>query len=126
MTNVYRWDHGFDRLISFVLKSNKNGGAKMENINEFVGYLAAGILPFLPVLFGAVEFIKAKADLSGISVELLSSGIFVVYGILLILAYFFPSWGFYVAGGFVFLLMCALAPSGFYKFVNSRAPKVNG
>lgn len=91
-------------------------------ISLFVGYLAAAVVPFLPVLFGAVEFVKQKLSLSGIQVELLSMGIFVLYGILVILSYFFPSWGFYVAGGFVFLLMCAMAPSGFYKFINSRAP----
>ena len=88
--------------------------------SEFVNHLVKMILPFLPVLFGAVEFIKSKKDLSGSIVEALSIGIFVIYGILSILAYFFPNWGFYLVGGFVFLLMCALAPSGFYKFVNAR------
>jgi len=93
------------------------------NINEFLGFLVAGILPFLPVLFGAVEFIKDKFKVSGVKVEIIASLIFVVYGALMILAYFFPSWGFYIAGGAVFLLMCALAPSGYYKFVNARAPR---
>lgn len=96
----------------------------MLDPGEFVTHLVKMILPFLPVLFGAVEFIKAKKDLSGRIVELLSIGVFLVYGILSILAYFFPSWGVYLVGGFIFLLMCALAPSGFYKFVNSRFVKL--
>lgn len=96
-----------------------------SNISQFVGYLIAAVIPFLPVLFGAVEFIKAKSSLKGAAVEWLSAGIFVLYGAIVILAYFFPGWGFYIAGGFIFLLMCALAPSGFYKFMNARAPRLD-
>lgn len=91
--------------------------------NQFVTHLVKMMLPFLPVLFGAVEFIKAKKNLKGGVIEAISIGIFVVYGALVILAFFFPSWAVYILGGGVFLLMCAMAPSGFYKFVSSRATK---
>lgn len=91
--------------------------------NDFISHLVASILPFLPVLFGAVEFIKSKKDLEGQVVEAIAVGIFVVYGGLAILAFFFPGWATYILGGAVFLLMCALAPSGFYKFVNDRTTR---
>jgi len=95
-----------------------------QDPSEFVNHLVKMIFPFLPVLFGAVEFIKSKKGLSGSVVEWGAIGIFTLYGILAILAFFFPSWGIYLVGGFIFLLMCALAPSGFYKFQNDRHPKI--
>lgn len=96
----------------------------MSDPSEFVAHLVKMVIPFLPVLFGAVEFIKNKFNLSGAVVEWVSAGIFVLYGIFVILAYVFPGWGAYLVGGFIFLLMCALAPSGFYKFVNERFVKL--
>lgn len=90
---------------------------------DFVSFLVASLIPFLPALFGGVQFIKTKKNLSGPVVEWLSIGLFVFYGVLVLIAYFFPSWGSYLLGGAVFLLMCALAPSGFYKFINERTTK---
>lgn len=92
--------------------------------NEFVIYLTKTILPFLPVLFGGVEFLKSGLKLDGQKVTLLSIGIFVFYGALVILAYFFPIWATYVLGAAVFLLMCAMAPSGYYKFASSVVSKL--
>ena len=93
------------------------------NAEEFFNHLVKTILPFLPGLFGAVEYIKSKKELSGPVVEYLSIGLFVLVGVIAILTFFFPGWGAYVLGGFVFLLVCALAPMGFYKFVNARTTK---
>ena len=92
-----------------------------QDPTEFVNHLVFTILPFLPVLFGAVEYIKSKSEkLSGGVVEGLAILLFVLYGALALMAFFFPAWGFYLIGGFVFLLMCALAPSGYYKFISAR------
>ena len=85
-----------------------------------------GILYFLPVLFGAVEFIKAKFELKGTTVEVVAVVLFVLYGALIVLAHYFPTWGFQVLAITQFLIMCALAPSGFYKFIGERTTKYRG
>jgi len=90
---------------------------------DFFEHLVKMLMPFLPVLFGAVEFIKANSKLEGSQVSLLAIVVFLIYGALVILAYFFPSWAAYILGGAIFLLACALAPSGFYKFVSARTSK---
>lgn len=91
-------------------------------LNRFGGIM----LIFLPVLFGAIEFIKAKSGLEGRKVEWLSVGLFVLFGGLVVFSFYFPSLGIQIIAIVLFLLMCALAPSGFYKFVNARLPVKDG
>ena len=98
----------------------------MDQANEISGLVQTFVgmmLLFIPVLFGAVEFIKQKTNLQGGAVEALSAGLFVVFGFLVVLSYYFPEWGGQVAAAVMFLVMCALAPSGYYKFINSRTDK---
>lgn len=90
---------------------------------DFFEHLVRMILPFLPVLFGAVEFLKSFLKIEDLKVTLLAMLLFVIYGALVIVSYFFPSWATYILGGSMFLLACALAPSGFYKFVSARTSK---
>ena len=55
----------------------------MENairIQELLDHFGGIMLIFLPVLFGAVEFIKQKLHFSGRAVELLAVGIFTLFG----------------------------------------------
>ncbi len=87
-----------------------------ELISKFVGIM----IIFLPVLFGAIEFMKAKLGLKGKKVEFISIGIFVLFGALVVVSHYFPGYGVQIIAIVLFLLMCALAPSGFYKFVNVR------
>ncbi len=93
---------------------------------ELLDPFVRGMLVFLPVLFGAVEFIKQKTGLKGRQVELLSAAIFVLFGALVVLATYFPLVGTQVAAVVVFLTMCVLAPSGNYKFINTRLPDPRG
>ena len=98
----------------------------MENATQLQEYLTefgASMLLFLPVLFGAVEFIKDRLGLAGRAVELLALGLSVLFGVLVVVADYFPEKGLEAAAIVLFLLMCALAPSGYYKFVDARAPK---
>ena len=97
-----------------------------SEIQNLVTTLVAVFVPFLPVLFGAVEFIKAKTGLEGRAVEALSAGLFVFFGLLVVVAYFFPVHGVIIVAVILFLVMCALAPSGYYKFINARAPGKDG
>jgi len=92
-------------------------------IQELVNQLAGVMLVFLPVLFGAVEFIKDKLNLTGRVVEFVSIGIFVLFGVLLVASLYHPERGAQAAAIMLFLLMCALAPSGYYKFINRRASR---
>ncbi len=55
-----------------------------QSIQEFVGFLVAAVIPFLPVLFGAVEYIKSKTSLGGGQVEALASGLFVLFGVIVV------------------------------------------
>ena len=93
-------------------------GEIQELLNQFGGIM----LIFLPVLFGAVEFIKNKFKLDGRTVEIIAVVLFVLFGGLVVLSFYFPTWGVQVGAIVLFLLMCALAPSGYYKFINARAP----
>ena len=95
----------------------------VESIQMQLGEFMGVMLLFLPVLFGAVEFIKAKGNLTGGAVEALSIGLFVVYGVLAVVAVLYPSVGTLTAAVGLFLLMCALAPSGYYKFIAARTAK---
>lgn len=92
-------------------------------IQELVDHFGGIMLIFLPVLFGAIEFIKEKLRFEGRAVELMSVGIFTLFGVLVVVSYYYPENGVGAAAIVLFLLMCALAPSGFYKFINQRAPK---
>jgi len=94
----------------------ESSGELQRLLSEFTSIMFI----FLPVLFGSVEFIKSKLSFSGRSVEFLSAGIFVLFGVLIVAAYYFPDVGIQVAAIVLFLLMCAMAPSGFYKFINNR------
>ena len=93
-------------------------------IQEILAQLGGMMLIFLPVLFGAVEFIKDKLGFTGRTVELIAMGIFVLFGVLVVVSFYFPERGAQAGAVVLFLLMCALAPSGYYKFINTRAPKV--
>ena len=98
----------------------------MENatqIQALLDHFGAIMLIFLPVLFGAVEFIKQKLHFSGRAVELLAVGIFSLFGVLVVVSYYYPDQGVSAAAVIIFLLMCALAPSGLYKFINQRSTK---
>ena len=98
----------------------------MENatrIQELLDHFGKIMLIFLPVLFGAVEFIKQKLHFSGRVVELLAVGIFSLFGVLVVVSYYYPEKGVSAAAVIIFLLMCALAPSGLYKFINQRSSK---
>ena len=90
-------------------------------LRELLGEFGGIMIVFLPVLFGTVEFIKSKLGMSGKKVELLSVGLFVLFGVLIVVSYYFPTRGIQVSAIVLFLLMCALAPSGIYKFINTRA-----
>ena len=92
-----------------------------DPVSEIQNYLvlwAAIMAIFAPVLFGAVEFIKAKSGLQGKAVEWLSAGLFVLFGGLVLVVFFFPGVGPAIAAAVLFLLMCALTPSGYYKYFN--------
>ena len=93
------------------------------NLQELLIEYSGSMLIFLPVLFGTVEFLKEKLGFNGRTVELLSVGIFVLFGVLVVVTEIYPDRGVQVSGIVLFLLMCALAPSGYYKFINARAPK---
>ena len=98
----------------------------MENairIQELLDHFGGIMLIFLPVLFGTVEFVKQKLNFSGRAVELLAVGIFSLFGVLVVLSYYYPDQGVSAAAVVIFLLMCALAPSGLYKFINQRSSK---
>lgn len=92
-------------------------------IQEYLTHFGGLMLLFLPVLFGTVEFIKDKMGFRGSTVEYIAVSIFVLFGGLVVAAYFYPQKGIQVAAIVLFLLSCALAPSGYYKFVSARAPK---
>ena len=91
-------------------------------IQELLDQFGGMMLIFLPVLFGSVEFIKHKLGFTGRVVEWITVGIFVVFGALVVASYYFPEQGAGIAAVTLFLMMCALAPSGFYKFINDRQP----
>lgn len=98
----------------------------MDNVAEVQGLVTSfgGVmLLYLPVLFGAVEFIKEKLSFEGRTVEFLSVGLFVLFGVLVVAAYYFPERGVQAGSIVLFLLMCALAPSGYYKFINTRTER---
>jgi hypothetical protein len=86
---------------------------------ELLEQFSGTMLIFLPVLFGSVEFIKSKLGVSGRAVELIAVGIFVTFGGLVVVSYYFPEKGAGIAAVVLFLSMCALAPSGFYKFIRA-------
>ena len=92
-------------------------------IHELLTQLGGIMIIFLPALFGAVEFIKEKLGFSGRAVEFLAVGIFTLFGVLVVAAFYVPARGVQVAAVVLFLLTCALAPSGYYKFVSARAPR---
>ena len=93
-------------------------------IQEYLTHFGGLMLLFLPALFGTVEFIKDKMGFQGRTVEYMAVGIFVLFGGLVVVAYFYPQKGVQAAAIVLFLLSCALAPSGYYKFVDARLPKV--
>lgn len=89
-----------------------------------ISTLLVGGIPLIIVIFGLVEFIKSFG-LSGKIVTLLS----MAFGLLFGIAYKVADSG--VPGGFagwfavaVFGLALGLVASGFYKFADSRLPKV--
>ena len=92
-------------------------------IGELLTQLGSIMMIFLPVLFGAVEFIKDKLGFEGRTVEFLAIGIFTLFGVLVVVSFYFPERGVQAGAIVLFLLSCALAPSGYYKFINARAPK---
>jgi len=94
-----------------------------NQIQELLNHFGGIVLIFLPVLFGAIEFIKQKLHFEGVAVELMAVGIFALFGVLVVVSYYFPENGVSAAAVVIFLLMCALAPSGFYKFINQRSSK---
>ncbi|MFC1996994.1 hypothetical protein ACFLXI_05225 [Chloroflexota bacterium] len=93
-------------------------------LQELLAQFGTTMLVFLPVLFGAVEFIKEKLGFKGRAVELLAVGIFLLFGVLVVITFYYPEKGVGASAIVLFLLMCALAPSGYYKFIDSRAPKM--
>ncbi|MHC4749254.1 MAG: hypothetical protein ACYTFW_05205 [Planctomycetota bacterium] len=97
---------------------------QVNDVQALVSEFTRAVVLFLPVLFGGVEFIKSKLGLSGKVVELISVGLFVVFGGLIVLSHYYPARGAEITAIVLFLSMCALAPSGFYKFVNARAAKI--
>ena len=97
-----------------------------KEMSELVGVLVGALVPFLPVLFGAVEFVKAKTGIEDGLVEWMAVGLGLLFGGLIVLAYYFPGWGLEAAAVFLFLIMAALAPSGFYKFTSARVEKIRG
>lgn len=84
--------------------------------------LVGSIAFALPAILGMVEFLKAAFSMQGKAVTWMSFGVGIVFGTSIFLAFLFPAWGVYVAGG-VFILSSGLVASGFYKFVNARFPK---
>jgi hypothetical protein len=98
----------------------------VDNVVEFQEQLTkfgGAMVIYLPVLFGAVEFIKNKLGIKGRTVEFLSVGLFVLFGVLVVAAYYYPERGVQAGSIVLFLLMCALAPSGYYKFINTRTER---
>jgi hypothetical protein len=92
-------------------------------IQEIFTQLGGVMLVFVPALFGAVEFIKDKLGFEGRKVEYLAMGIFALFGVLSAAAFYYPERGIQAGALVLFLLTCALAPSGYYKFLNARAPR---
>ena len=45
------------------------------------------------------------------------------FGILVVVSFYFPERGVQVGAVVLFLLMCALAPSGYYKFISERTTR---
>ena len=86
--------------------------------------LVGSALYLVPIVFGLVEFLKAAFELEGKSVTWVSFAVGIVFGALVFVAYQFPDWGQYVAGG-VFVVSLGLVASGFYKFVDARLPNGN-
>ena len=92
-------------------------------IQDLLRQLGEMMLVFLPALFGAVNFIKDKLGFSGRAVEFLAVGLFTLFGALVVVAFYYPGRGVQAAAVVLFLLTCALAPSGYYKFINARVPR---
>ncbi len=92
-------------------------------MNRLVLELGSAMVVFLPVLFGAVEYLKATWGMKGKQVEAVSVGLFVLFGLLVVGAHYYPGVGTEIAAVVLFMAMCVLAPSGFYKFVDARTSK---
>lgn len=86
-------------------------------MNDILQSMAKQLIPFLPVLFGAVEFIKDKTGLKGPAVEAVAAGLATLFGSLVLLSHYAPDTGTDIAASVIFLIMCILAPSGYYKFL---------
>ena len=91
-------------------------------LDETFTALVASIAFALPAILGMVEFLKAAFTMQGKAVTWMSFGVGAFFGSSIFLAFLFPSWGVYVAGG-IFILASGLVASGFYKFVNARWPR---
>jgi hypothetical protein len=82
--------------------------------------------PLMPLIFGIVEFIKARG-VSGTPLTVISAGLGVLGAVVYQLTTVgvpvdFYGW-LYLAGFGIFV---GLATSGVYKFISVRAPKVRG
>ena len=91
---------------------------EFEQVQELLALLMAAMVLFEPLKFGAIEFIKAKSGLQGSAVEWLAIGVSVFFAVLVLLVYFFPSWGVMVAAITLFLITAIISPSGYYKHLS--------
>jgi hypothetical protein len=91
-------------------------------MHEVFEKLVSMIVPYIAFVFGLVEFLKSVSGLQGKAVTLMSFVVGVLVGGAIYVAYMFPDWGVYVAGG-LFILASGLVASGFYKFANDRLGK---
>ena len=90
-----------------------------NQIQEFLDHFGGIMLISHPILFGTIEFIKENLGFEGRAVELMAVGIFTLFGALVVVPYYYPENGVSAAAVILFLLMYALALSGFDKFMRA-------
>jgi hypothetical protein len=94
----------------------------MEQVFNELGGL---IIPFVVVIFGLVEFLKAAFKLQGRAVTWVSFAVGAIFGLLVFAGYRWPQLEVYT-GGLVFVSTSGLVASGYYKFLDARLPQVRG
>jgi hypothetical protein len=94
-------------------------------MEQVFNQLVSVLVPFVVLVFGLVEFLKAAFKLEGPAVTWTSFGVGAVFGVIVFVATLWPGTQVYLAG-LVFVCASGLVASGYYKFFNERLPRVNG